>query len=505
MNGPSEIPPSSTFSDEGENKLDGQQRRRSLIHQVYLSEQLEDACQVPVKSIRKLSLETVQYFAVLVEFVIVFSVVLYLVGHTNLIAHYDLTSLYAALCSAYAYIITRISVAGYKRESLVIAHGVSFRDFCLLILSFALGVLLALSLGKEINLYISGFCFFTCLFVLFILHYFKGHIFKFFAKKGYVLERVALYGGESEAIFRGQKLVAEGQDKGQVLISVYDERANLAVLDDGRLGIALGIEQLIEDVMENEIDHVIICLPSDAKKRVKYLQEEFSRVAVKISFMPIDLDERFEPIVLDDVPVYGWELIIKSVFDRVATVCGLLVISPFLCLIALAIKLDSKGSVLFKQERTGYNNQSFTIYKFRTMYGVGEDGKDARQARPGDKRITKVGKFLRHWSLDELPQLFNVIKGDMSLVGPRPHPKGVKAGDVEFEQAVMNYKARHRIKPGITGWAQVNGLRGATETKEKLAERVKYDTFYIKQFSLSLDFYILFKTVYTVLKGENAH
>ena len=481
------------------------QRRRSLIHHVELTKQFKDAAPVPIKHSHKLPLETIQYFTLIVEFFIVFVIMGNLVSHSDFMANYNLQSLYCGMLASIAYVFSRMSAGGYKRKYLVAKKGLTIGDCSALILSCGLAIILAFSFDKMVNPILAGFSIFGCFFLLYILHNVKGTFFKLLAHKGYALERVAIYGGESEAIAIGQQLVEQNINQGQILVSVYDERDNLAVLEDGRLGRALSIDDLIKDIVENQIDHVIICLPGDAKKRVEQLQEEFSRVAVKVSFKPIDFDGRFLPIILDDVPIYGWELIIKSIFDKIATVLGLIVISPILALIAIAIKLDSKGPILFKQERTGFNNQVFFIYKFRSMYGLGEDGHKAVQAEKNDIRVTRVGKILRKWSLDELPQVINVLKGEMSLVGPRPHPKGVMAGNLKFEKAVRNYSRRHRIKPGITGWAQVNGYRGRTDTQCKLASRVEHDIYYMENFSLLFDLVILFKTISVVIKGENAY
>jgi lipopolysaccharide/colanic/teichoic acid biosynthesis glycosyltransferase len=174
-------------------------------------------------------------------------------------------------------------------------------------------------------------------------------------------------------------------------------------------------------------------------------------------------------------------------------------------LIAIAVRLDSPGPVLFRQRRTGLNNQDFLMLKFRTMRAEGPHAGPIRQATRGDARITAVGGFLRRTSLDELPQLFNVLCGQMSLVGPRPHAPGTRAGGRPFEDVVTSYAARHKVKPGLTGLAQVRGLRGETDTEEKLIWRVKSDLEYIENWSLWQDLLILARTVFTVARMTNAY
>jgi len=175
-------------------------------------------------------------------------------------------------------------------------------------------------------------------------------------------------------------------------------------------------------------------------------------------------------------------------------------------LTALAIKLDSRGPVLFKQKRYGFNNELIEVYKFRSMYVEQSDATAAKLVTKGDPRVTRVGRFIRKTSLDELPQLFNVVfKGNLSLVGPRPHAVHAKAVDRLYDEAVDGYFARHRVKPGITGWAQINGWRGETDSQEKIQARVEHDLYYIENWSVLFDLYILAMTPVSLLKTENAY
>ena len=191
--------------------------------------------------------------------------------------------------------------------------------------------------------------------------------------------------------------------------------------------------------------------------------------------------------------------------DLVLSLFITLLLLPLLAGIALAIWLDSPGPVLFRQKRHGYNNREFNIYKFRTMRVVAQcSASGLQQTRRGDARITGVGRFLRKWSLDELPQLFNVLAGDMSLVGPRPHAVDMQTGQRYGHEITDTYPHRHRVKPGITGWAQINGSRGATDTVAQLRRRIELDLYYVDHWSPLLDLKILLLTSREVLRATNA-
>jgi putative colanic acid biosynthesis UDP-glucose lipid carrier transferase len=206
-------------------------------------------------------------------------------------------------------------------------------------------------------------------------------------------------------------------------------------------------------------------------------------------------------IELQRKPLNAFELAFKRVIDLVFAAIALIVLSPLLILVAVAIRLDSPGPVLFRQRRRGFNGRQFCIVKFRTM-SVLEDGKSISQATPGDQRITRLGKLLRRASIDELPQLWNVLTGSMSLVGPRPH---ALAHDNEFDKTVGHYAVRHHVKPGLTGWAQVHGCRGPTPTVADVKRRVELDLWYIDNWNFRLDCLIILRTVLEVVRGRNAY
>ncbi len=196
--------------------------------------------------------------------------------------------------------------------------------------------------------------------------------------------------------------------------------------------------------------------------------------------------------------------LVKRIVDVVIAIFCLLLTLPLMLLIAACVKLDSRGPIFFRQKRLGANNLPFDLLKFRSMYAEQTDPLGHQLTRAGDPRITRVGKFLRMTSMDELPQLFNVVSGEMSLVGPRPHALAANAAGVAYARAITEYPIRHRVKPGITGWAQVNGWRGETTTIEQIRRRVEHDIYYVENWSLTLDLIILGRTVFAVLSRANA-
>lgn len=204
-------------------------------------------------------------------------------------------------------------------------------------------------------------------------------------------------------------------------------------------------------------------------------------------------------------PLEGWSGTAKRGIDIAVALTTLILHIPLLLVVAVAIKLDSPGPILFRQRRIGLDGRPFELLKFRTMYQGASPRGRLRQACPHDPRVTRIGALLRHTSFDELPQLWNVVRGDMSLVGPRPHAPGTCAGNTPFEQVSRRYTLRHRVRPGMTGLAQVRGWRGQTDTEEKLLRRLDCDLEYIADWSLWLDCKILARTVATVLRMRNAY
>ncbi|MFQ6017015.1 MAG: undecaprenyl-phosphate glucose phosphotransferase [Kiloniellaceae bacterium] len=277
-----------------------------------------------------------------------------------------------------------------------------------------------------------------------------------------------------------------------------------------------GIDDLIRMIRSDKVDQVFIALPWNEADRLREVVRRLAVTPVVIRLAPdmaaFDyLGRGFIQVAglpvlhLFDRPISGWSHLSKSLEDRVLALLFLILLAPALVVIALAIKLDSRGPVLFKQHRQGFNNNLFEVWKFRTMHTDVADPRGEIQAKKNDPRITRIGHFLRRTSLDELPQLVNVLRGDMSIVGPRPHAVGTKAKGHLFEDVVDSYAGRHRVKPGITGWAQVNGWRGETDTMEKIQKRVECDLYYIDNWSVWLDLFIIAKTLLILFKDERAY
>ena len=206
-----------------------------------------------------------------------------------------------------------------------------------------------------------------------------------------------------------------------------------------------------------------------------------------------------------DRPIGGWNTVTKRIFDVVFSMLGILAFLPIMAMAAIAIKLDSPGPILFRQKRHGFNNEEIEVFKFRSMYADRCDPTARNPVTRNDSRVTRVGRFIRKFSIDELPQFFNVLRGEMSLVGPRPHAVAAQANDRLFTEVVDGYFARHRVKPGITGWAQVNGWRGEIDSDEKISSRTQYDLYYIENWSIWFDLRILLTTPISLFRSDGAY
>ncbi|RUT32553.1 undecaprenyl-phosphate glucose phosphotransferase [Arsenicitalea aurantiaca] len=277
------------------------------------------------------------------------------------------------------------------------------------------------------------------------------------------------------------------------------------------------VADLAEFARRTRVDLVIVSMPLSAEKRVLEMLKQLWVLPVDIRLSAHMSQLRFtsrayshvgEVPVFDiaDRPISDWNLVFKWLFDKSVAIGALVLLSPVMVATAIAIKLESPGPVFFRQKRHGFNNELIEIFKFRSMYTDRTDAGAARLVTRDDPRVTRVGRFIRKTSIDELPQLFNVLKGELSIVGPRPHALQAKADNILYYEAVEGYFARHRVKPGITGWAQIHGWRGETDTVEKIMQRVNHDLYYIENWSLLLDLQILVMTPVSLLsRSENAY
>jgi Undecaprenyl-phosphate glucose phosphotransferase len=317
----------------------------------------------------------------------------------------------------------------------------------------------------------------------------------------------------------GRRLIEHLRDAGGAdyrIVGVFDDRAQREMAPIHGVPVRGTVDDLIEYARAHHVDQIVVALPWAAELRVMGILKKLWELPIDIRLAPDMIGFRLAHCSyseLGDVPVLNVfdkplsedKLLVKRLEDIGLALLLLLAFSPVMLATALAIKLDSRGPVLFRQTRYGFNNQRIQVWKFRSMYA--DDCRDIAPVQVGrdDPRITRVGRFIRRTSIDELPQLFNVLWGSMSIVGPRPHPIDTKAENVLFEEAVAEYAARHRVKPGLTGWAQVNGWRGETDTIEKIRRRVDHDLYYIENWSLLLDIKIVLMTIVTVLRGKNAY
>jgi len=336
------------------------------------------------------------------------------------------------------------------------------------------------------------------------------------ARTGTLARRTVIAGGGEAAETLIEQLGKSGNSDIKIL-GLFDDRGGARSPDQVGGYAKLGtFNELAEFCRVQKIDLIIVALPPAAEERILHLLKKLWVLPIDIRISAhgskLKLRERaysrignvpFLPIF--DKPMSDWGHAMKTIEDRVISALALLALSPLFAVVAAAIKLNSRGPVFFRQIRYGFNNEPIHVLKFRSMYVDQCDSRATKLVTKDDPRVTSVGRFIRKTSIDELPQLINVLRGDLSLVGPRPHAMQAKAGGMVYDEAVDGYFARHKMKPGITGWAQINGWRGETDTLEKIEQRVAHDLLYIENWSLLLDIYILIKTPLSLLDTKNAY
>ena len=336
------------------------------------------------------------------------------------------------------------------------------------------------------------------------------------ARQGRLNRRAIIYGCDGHA--EGLIAALEAEPDSDIRIcGLFDDRADSRAASSIAGYPLLGnVNELMEFARKTRIDMLIVSLPLAAETRMQMLLRRLWVLPIDIRLAVQNAGLRFRPqaysyvgnvpfLDLADKPIANWDFVSKWLFDKLVGAAALVALAPIMALVALAVKLDSRGPVLFRQKRYGFNNELIEVFKFRSMYTEMTDANAGKLVTKDDPRVTRVGRFIRKTSLDELPQLFNVMRGELSLVGPRPHALQAKAADCLYDDVVDGYFARHKVKPGITGWAQINGWRGETDTHEKIEKRVEHDLYYIENWSVFLDIYILLKTPVSLLKSENAY
>jgi putative colanic acid biosynthesis UDP-glucose lipid carrier transferase len=295
-------------------------------------------------------------------------------------------------------------------------------------------------------------------------------------------------------------------------VGYFDDRSPERITQLNGLPLLGRLRDLASYVKANGIDQIYLALPMASQPRILSLLDDLKDTTVSIFFAPdifltdliqgrMDYVAGVPVVAVCDTPFTGINGMVKRLSDIVLSIIILLLISPLLLAIAIGVKMSSPGPALFRQRRYGLDGKEIVVYKFRSMT-VQEDGGVVKQATRNDQRITPFGGFLRRTSLDELPQFINVLQGRMSIVGPRPH---AVSHNETYRKLIKGYMVRHKVKPGITGWAQVNGYRGETETVEKMQKRIEYDLEYLRTWSLGLDLWIIVKTVAVVFNDRNAY
>ena len=296
------------------------------------------------------------------------------------------------------------------------------------------------------------------------------------------------------------------------LLGFFDDRSEERRVKQNEYKLVGRIDGLSDYVKKNRVQFIYLSLPMASRPRIMEILDGLKDTTASIYFVPdmfvTDLIQGRSDSVCGvtvisvcDTPFRGFNGAIKWVSDMLLGFFILLLISPLLLVLGLLVKLDSTGPIIFKQRRYGLDGEQIVVYKFRSM-AVTEDGGTIQQARKNDLRVTRLGAFLRKTSLDELPQFINVLQGRMSIVGPRPH---AVAHNETYRALIKGYMVRHKVRPGITGWAQVNGQRGETDTLDKMQSRIDFDLAYLRNWSLSLDFLIIVKTVRLVFKDSSAY
>jgi len=331
-----------------------------------------------------------------------------------------------------------------------------------------------------------------------------------FGKK--VEVRSAVIVGSNEPGSDIHKSLMSGSNAGIDLRGFFDDRDQTNRPSDLTSPYLGPIADVGSYVREHKIKTIFICLPMSAQPRVLALMDELRDTTASVYFVPdiytfgliqarLDHVGGIPVIGICETPFTGLRGVVKRGSDIVLALLIQILLLPVMLAIAIGVKLSSPGRIIFSQRRYGLNGEEIVVYKFRSM-AVTEDGAVVNQAKKNDARVTKFGGFLRRTSLDELPQFFNVLQGRMSIVGPRPH---AVAHNEMYRKLIQGYMLRHKVKPGITGWAQVNGYRGETDTLDKMRSRIEFDLEYLRNWSLALDLWIIVRTVKEVLKKDSAY
>ena len=319
--------------------------------------------------------------------------------------------------------------------------------------------------------------------------------------------RVILIGDSAEVSLREFRHVLRCHGYALTRAFLFDADETLEAIDS-----RLSLREIAAAVKSGDVDEILLAFRWTEAERIDDIVSRLRILPVPVRLLPDRAAARYIAQPMTDIglarsidlqrsPIRVWQRVVKSVFDFVAAAAALLLLSPLMVTVAVLIKLDSPGPIFFRQTRIGFNGKRFRIFKFRTMRTL-DDGGVIRQATRDDERVTRVGRWLRSTSVDELPQLFNVLLGEMSVVGPRPH---AEAHDSQFDRTIANYALRHHVRPGITGWAQVCGFRGETPTMDLVLKRVEHDLWYINNWSFWLDTIIVARTAVALMNPKDVY
>jgi Undecaprenyl-phosphate glucose phosphotransferase len=373
-------------------------------------------------------------------------------------------------------------------------------------------------LGNEVSRFWLSAFFFVGLAALMAERLLLRSMMRAWARQGRLDRRTVIVGSDQT----GEQLIEalKCQDDSDIeILGVFDDRNDARALETCAGSPKLGkVDDILEFARRTRVDLVLFALPISAEMRILEMLKKLWVLPVDIRLSAHTNKLRFRPrsysylgkiptLNVFEAPISDWDHVMKWLFDHVVGAIILLLVSPLMLLVALAVKLDSPGPVFFRQKRFGFNNERIDVFKFRSLYHDQADPLASKVVTKNDSRVTRVGRFIRRASIDELPQLFNVVfKSNLSLVGPRPHAVQSKLQTRLFDEAVDGYFARHRVKPGITGWAQINGWRGEVDSEEKIQKRVEFDLYYIENWSAPFDLFILLKTPLALLtKNEGAY
>ncbi|PKP67190.1 MAG: undecaprenyl-phosphate glucose phosphotransferase [Alphaproteobacteria bacterium HGW-Alphaproteobacteria-9] len=414
------------------------------------------------------------------------------------------------------FLLIRISRDGYtafKGQGEDVG-GNAIADF---ILASALTTLVVIQLdmlekfSRGLSLYFIG----LAIVLLFLSRIAFRRIVSRLMERGIIGQRVAIYAENERVADKVAELLDLERLPHLKLVGYADERER-SLRGPNKLAFIGGFPELLALAKAGQLDQVILAVPRISQERLDMIAETLSSASIDLCVMPretLEFTTSYRVNFLGSLPVFAvWQQpvrdidgVLKLLLDYCLATAAFIILLPVLLLTAAAIRIESSGPVFFRQKRFGFNNTEISVLKFRSMYVNQQDVSGAQRTEKNDPRVTHVGRFIRRTSIDELPQLINVLKGDMSLVGPRPHATMMRVGDKYYFDAVKGYAARHRVKPGITGLAQVRGLRGEINTAERARKRVEYDIYYIENWSPLLDIRIMIETFFKLVWDQHAY